>query len=81
MRAEGLNLAVLNYSDKPGALGKIGTLLGEAEIDILAAQLSQDVDAEGATVVLRVNAEVSAEVQTAIAEAVGASKVVLVDLV
>ncbi|MBC7303867.1 MAG: phosphoglycerate dehydrogenase [Nocardia sp.] len=80
MRAEGLNLAVLNYSDTPGALGKIGTKLGEAEIDILAAQLSQDVDAEGATVVLRVNAEVPAEVQTAIAEAVGASKVVLVDL-
>ncbi|WP_446221462.1 phosphoglycerate dehydrogenase [Nocardia sp. IBHARD005] len=81
MRAEGLNLAVLNYSDKPGALGKIGTKLGEAELDILAAQLSQDIDAEGATVVLRVNAEVPAEVQTAIAEAVGASKVVLVDLV
>ncbi|WP_280346733.1 ACT domain-containing protein, partial [Nocardia neocaledoniensis] len=80
MRAEGLNLAVLNYSDKPGALGKIGTKLGEAEIDILAAQLSQDVDAEGATVVLRVNREVPAEVQTAIAEAVGAAKVVLVDL-
>ncbi|MEV0851777.1 phosphoglycerate dehydrogenase [Nocardia fluminea] len=80
MRAEGLNLAVLNYTDKPGALGKIGTLLGEAEIDILAAQLSQDVDAEGATVVLRVNAEVPAAVQTAIGEAVGASKVVLVDL-
>ncbi|MGW5441616.1 phosphoglycerate dehydrogenase, partial [Nocardia asteroides] len=56
------------------------TKLGEAEIDILAAQLSQDVDAEGATVVLRVNREVPAEVQTAIAEAVGASKVVLVDL-
>ncbi|WP_278263786.1 phosphoglycerate dehydrogenase [Nocardia sp. AG03] len=80
MRAEGLNLAVLNYSDKPGALGKIGTLLGEAEIDILAAQLSQDIDAEGATVILRVNAEVPAEVQAAIGEAVGASKVVLVDL-
>ncbi|MEV0333277.1 phosphoglycerate dehydrogenase [Nocardia sp. NPDC050717] len=80
MRAEGLNLAVLNYGDKPGALGKIGTKLGEAEIDILAAQLSQDVDAEGATVVLRVNREVPTEVQTAIAEAVGASKVVLVDL-
>ncbi|MEV0688479.1 phosphoglycerate dehydrogenase [Nocardia sp. NPDC050378] len=80
MRAEGLNLAVLNYGDKPGALGKIGTLLGEAEIDILAAQLSQDVDAEGATVVLRVNREVPAEVQSAIGEAVGAAKVVLVDL-
>ncbi|MBF6320898.1 phosphoglycerate dehydrogenase, partial [Nocardia cyriacigeorgica] len=28
MRAEGLNLAVLNYEDKPGALGKIGMKLG-----------------------------------------------------
>jgi D-3-phosphoglycerate dehydrogenase len=80
MRAEGLNLAVLNYEDKPGALGKIGTKLGDAEIDILAAQLSQDVDKEGATVVLRVNREVPSDVQAAIAEAVGAAKVVVVDL-
>ncbi|WP_280235470.1 phosphoglycerate dehydrogenase [Nocardia cyriacigeorgica] len=80
MRAEGLNLAVLNYEDKPGALGKIGMKLGEAEVDILAAQLTQDVDKEGATVMLRVGKEVSAEVQNAIRESVGATKVVLVDL-
>ncbi|MEU7765228.1 phosphoglycerate dehydrogenase [Nocardia sp. NPDC049190] len=80
MRAEGLNLAVLNYADQPGALGKIGTKLGEAGVDILAAQLTQDVDKEGATVVLRVNREVPADVQTAIAESVGAAKIVLVDL-
>ncbi len=80
MRAEGLNLAVLNYDDRPGALGKIGTKLGEAEIDIQAAQLSQDVDSDGATVILRVNKEVPADVQQAIAEAVGAAKVALVDL-
>ncbi|WP_063042912.1 phosphoglycerate dehydrogenase [Nocardia pseudovaccinii] len=80
MRAEGLNLAVLNYEDKPGALGKIGTKLGAADIDILAAQLSQDVDKEGATVVLRVAREVPADVQAAIAESVGAAKIVLVDL-
>ncbi|MCP2287395.1 phosphoglycerate dehydrogenase [Nocardia amikacinitolerans] len=80
MRAEGLNLAILNYEDRPGALGKIGTKLGEADIDILAAQLSQDVDKEGATVVLRVNKEVPADVQAAIAESVGAAKIALVDL-
>ncbi|WP_187687561.1 phosphoglycerate dehydrogenase [Nocardia wallacei] len=80
MRAEGLNLAVLNYDDRPGALGRIGTKLGEADIDIQAAQLSQDVDKEGATVVLRVNKEVPADVQAAIAEAVGAAKVAQVDL-
>ncbi|UAK29782.1 phosphoglycerate dehydrogenase [Nocardia asteroides] len=80
MRAEGLNLAILNYEDRPGALGRIGTKLGEAEVDILAAQLTQDVDKEGATVVLRVAREVPADVQNAIAESVGAAKVVQVDL-
>ncbi|MBF6202883.1 phosphoglycerate dehydrogenase [Streptomyces gardneri] len=80
MRAEGLNLAILNYEDRPGALGRIGTKLGEAEVDILAAQLTQDVDKEGATVVLRVAGEVPADVQDAIAESVGAAKVVQVDL-
>ncbi|MFJ1457116.1 phosphoglycerate dehydrogenase [Nocardia wallacei] len=80
MRAEGLNLAVLNYDDRPGALGRIGTKLGEAAIDIQAAQLSQDVDKEGATVVLRVNKDVPADVRAAIAEAVGAVRVVQVDL-
>jgi len=80
MRAEGLNLAVLNYDDRPGALGKIGTKLGEADVDILAAQLSQDIDKEGATVILRVNKPVPADVQAAIGEAVGAAKIALVDL-
>ncbi|MQY18428.1 phosphoglycerate dehydrogenase [Nocardia macrotermitis] len=80
MRAEGLNLAVLNYEDRPGALGRIGTALGEAGIDIQAAQLSQDVDQEGATVILRVNSDVPADVRAAIAEVVGAAKVTQVDL-
>ena len=80
MRAEGINLAVLNYEDKPGALGKVGTALGAAEIDILAAQLTQDANKEGATVVLRVNKEVPESVRSEIAAAVGAAKVALVDL-
>lgn len=80
LRAEGLNLAILNYDDQPGALGKIGTKLGEAGIDILAAQLTQDADKEGATVILRVGQEVPAEVQGAIAEAVGATKIAQIDL-
>ncbi len=80
MRAEGQNLAVLNYDDRPGALGKVGTKLGEAGVDIQAAQLSQDVDQEGATVILRVSEAVADDVRSAIAEAVGAAKVVQVDL-
>ncbi|TLF64171.1 phosphoglycerate dehydrogenase, partial [Nocardia asteroides NBRC 15531] len=80
MRAEGLNLAVLNYEDRPGQLGYIGTVLGRAGVDIKAAQLAQDVDPGGATVILRVDKEVSAETKAWIEKAVGAAKVVSVDL-
>ena len=43
LRAEGINL-VIHYFDQPGALGKIGTLLGAAGVNIHAAQLSEDVE-------------------------------------
>ena len=44
LRAEGINL-IINYADQPGTLGKIGTLLGSAGINIHAAQLSEDAEA------------------------------------
>ena len=79
LRAEGVNL-ILHYGDKPGALGKIGTLLGEAAVNIEAAQLSQDTSGGGATMMLRVDRDVPLDVQAAIREAVGASLVAVVDL-
>ncbi len=63
-----------------GALGKIGTQLGNAGIDIQAAQLSQDAEGEGATILLRVDREVPSEVRDAISTAVGATKIELVNL-
>ena len=79
LRAEGMNL-ILHYSDQPGALGKIGTLLGAAGVNIEAAQMSQDSTGGGATVMLRVDRDVPAELQAAIREAVGATTVEVVDL-
>ncbi|AKS35046.1 phosphoglycerate dehydrogenase [Mycolicibacterium goodii] len=79
LRAEGYNL-IVNYSDKPGALGKIGTLLGGANVNILAAQLSQDASGDHATVMLRLDTDVPDDVRAAIAEAVGASTLEVVDL-
>ncbi|MGV0834929.1 phosphoglycerate dehydrogenase [Mycolicibacterium thermoresistibile] len=79
LRAEGINL-VMHYVDRPGALGKIGTLLGGADVNILAAQLSQDISGEGATLMLRVNRDVPADVRAAIGAAVGASTLEVVDL-
>lgn len=79
LRAEGVNL-VMHYVDQPGALGKVGTLLGGADVNILAAQLSQDISGDGATLMLRVNQDVPADVRAAIGAAVGASTLEVVDL-
>jgi D-3-phosphoglycerate dehydrogenase / 2-oxoglutarate reductase len=79
LRAEGVNL-ILHYGDKPGALGKIGTLLGEADVNIEAAQLSQDTSGGGATLMLRLSRDVPAAVRASIRDAVDASLVAVVDL-
>ncbi|CAN5281972.1 phosphoglycerate dehydrogenase [soil metagenome] len=79
LRAEGVNL-IVNYNDQPGALGKIGTLLGGAEVNIVAAQLSQDADGEGATIMLRLDRSVPADVRAAIGAAVDAVTLEVVDL-
>jgi D-3-phosphoglycerate dehydrogenase len=79
LRAEGVNL-ILHYSDQPGALGKIGTLLGNAGANILAAQLSQDTSGTAATVMLRLDRDVAADVRSAIGAAVGATTLEVVDL-
>ncbi|BBZ75049.1 D-3-phosphoglycerate dehydrogenase [Mycolicibacterium anyangense] len=78
LRAEGVNL-ILHYTDQPGALGKIGTLLGAADVNILAAQLSQDTTGAAATVMLRLDRDVPADVRTAIGDAVGAVTLEVVD--
>lgn len=79
LRAQGINV-IINYDDQPGALGKIGTLLGAAGINIHAAQLSEDVAGPNATILLRVDHPVPEEVRAAISAAVGANKLEVVDL-
>jgi len=79
LRAEGVNL-ILHYTDQPGALGKIGTLLGAADVNILAAQMSQDTSGKAATVMLRLDRDVPADVRKAIGAAVDAVTLEVVDL-
>ena len=79
LRAEGVNL-VVNYADQPGALGKIGTLLGGAGINIHAAQLSEDAEGPAATILLRLDQDVPTDLRAAIGDAVGANKLEVVDL-
>jgi len=79
LRAQGIYL-VINYADQPGALGKIGTLLGAAGVNIQAAQLSEDAEGPGATILLRVDRDIPADVRTEIRSAVAANKLEVVDL-
>ncbi|AFS15732.1 MULTISPECIES: phosphoglycerate dehydrogenase [Mycobacterium] len=79
LRARGINL-VINYVDQPGALGKIGTLLGSAGVNIQAAQLSEDAEGPGATILLRLDRDVPGDVRSEIGAAVGANKLEVVDL-
>jgi D-3-phosphoglycerate dehydrogenase len=79
LRAQGKNL-VINYADAPGALGKIGTILGEAGVNIQAAQLSEDAEGPSATILLRLDQDVPDDVRSKISTAVGANKLEVVDL-
>lgn len=79
LRAEGINL-IINYHDQPGALGTIGTRLGSAGANVLAAQLSQDAYGDGATIMLRLDRSVSNDVLTAIGTDVRALTLEQVDL-
>lgn len=79
LRADGVNL-IISYVDQPGALGKIGTELGGAGINIQAAQLSEDTTGPGATILLRVDRDVPDNVRASITAAVGANKLKVVDL-
>jgi D-3-phosphoglycerate dehydrogenase len=74
LRAEG-QVLLLEYQDRPGVMGRVGTLLGEVGINIEAAQLSQTTDMHDATMLMRVDRQVDAEVLSSIGTAVGAKLV------
>ncbi|QGU07175.1 D-3-phosphoglycerate dehydrogenase [Corynebacterium occultum] len=66
LRAEGLNLFV-RYTDAPGALGKVGSRLGDAGINIQAAAMTQAAKGDGGVLILRVESEVGDELAEQIA--------------
>ncbi|HEV2782879.1 MAG TPA: phosphoglycerate dehydrogenase [Actinophytocola sp.] len=74
LRAEG-HVLLLEYEDRPGVMGRVGTLLGEAGVNIEAAQLSQTTDPTAAIMLLRVDRPVDHAVLSSIGAAVGATLV------
>lgn len=77
IRAQG-NMLLLEYPDRPGVLGRIGTLLGEAGVNIETAQVSQTTEGTSAILLMRVDRSVNASVLEPIGSAVGASTIRLV---
>nr|WP_239020784.1 NAD(P)-dependent oxidoreductase [Nakamurella antarctica] len=74
LRAAG-NLLVLAYPDRPGVMGTVGALLGREEINIQAAQISQEISGHASIMVLRVDAVPAAELMEEVSAAVGASSI------
>jgi D-3-phosphoglycerate dehydrogenase / 2-oxoglutarate reductase len=71
LRAEG-EVLLLEYADRPGVMGRVGTLLGEAAVNIEAAQISQTTDGTDAIMLLRLDRPVDPGVLEPIGASVGA---------
>ncbi len=71
LRAEG-EVVLLEYADRPGVMGRVGTLLGEAAVNIEAAQISQTTDGDDAIMLLRVDRAVDPGVLEPIGASIGA---------
>lgn len=78
LRAEGV-LLLLEYADRPGVMGTVGTLLGGVGINVEAAQISQTKDGSDAVMLLRVDRPVDQSVLESIGTAVSATIIRAVD--
>ncbi|MET3803828.1 D-3-phosphoglycerate dehydrogenase [Nakamurella sp. UYEF19] len=74
LRAEG-DLVLVAYADRPGVMGVVGGLLGDAGVNILAAQISQEISGHASIMVLRVDALPAPELLDTIGAAVSASAI------
>lgn len=74
------HMAFFSYVDRPGVVGALGRLLGDADVNIAAMQVSRD-DARGtALVALTVDSAIPDDVIAAIGAEIGADTVRVVDL-
>jgi len=79
LTAEGV-LLFFRYADRPGVVGAIGSILGEAGVNIAAMQVARREAGGEALMTLTVDSSVDAELLSSAAEAIGASRGSIVDL-
>jgi D-3-phosphoglycerate dehydrogenase len=75
------HLAFLTYEDRPGMVGTVGRILGEAEVNIAGMQVSRDTKGGSALVALSVDSAIPAETLVEIESAIDARDVRAVSLV
>ncbi|GGL41377.1 D-3-phosphoglycerate dehydrogenase [Phycicoccus endophyticus] len=74
------NMAFFSYVDRPGVIGALGRLLGDADVNIAAMQVSRNDDTGSALVALTVDSPIPDEVVAAIGAEIGADTVRTVEL-
>ena len=74
------HLAFLRYEDRPGMVGTVGGILGEARVNIAGMQVARDTKGGKALVALSVDSAIRPEVLDEIAAAISADSVRAVDL-
>ncbi len=79
LTADGV-LLFFRYGDRPGVIGAIGSILGDAGVNIAAMQVVRRSAGGEALMTLTVDSSVTAELLSAVAEAMGAVRGSLVDL-
>ena len=75
------HLALLTYDDRPGMVGTVGQILGDASINIAGMQVSRDSKGGQALVALSVDSAIPAETLTEIENAIAATSIRAIDLV
>jgi D-3-phosphoglycerate dehydrogenase len=79
LNADGV-LLFFRYSDRPGVVGAIGTVLGEAGVNIAAMQVARRSVGGEALMTLTVDSSVDAELLSTVAQAIGSNRGHIADL-
>ena len=75
------HMALFSYGDRPGVIGAVGRLLGDADVNIAGMQVARDDDSGTALVALNVDSVIPEDVVAAIQAEIGGDSVRVVDLV
>jgi D-3-phosphoglycerate dehydrogenase len=79
LTADGV-LLFFRYPDRPGVVGSIGTILGEAGVNIAAMQVSRRSAGGEALMTLTIDSSVDAELLSTVAAEIGSARGSIVDL-